>query len=502
MSELFFKIILFILLNSLICSCQNINSNITLENQKGIVEVAGALVNVVSAVVSKDPFDIIGSVFGIFSLFSTDPFDEIIRKLDEILRKLDEISSQLNNLVTTVICTSLEQDNRNNIRVKLNNLKDLLITYFKSTDKPNIKGRILQACSDPSDGINKIYSFIKDADNEAIRYMQNCGHYTSDAIEKWSKSVEYMAALFVFVVAGCEQVYDYKTDFNLNRFADEIKNSVAYYNYQGFPGAFSRDSGPFGLRESVKNVVKNRDFAPERYSKELKEKYKFFNWDVITYLDGRSYHETYGSGTLCGSIAFVKELAKSYDVLVGWCYTDELNNNYIQLEGHNRADPKGSIENTKNKNPGMQFNYLLAVNFDWGAAYGFGGFKYVFDRNVEIFAAQRRDVDLPKVNLSPLSIIFPSGTNYTPNQIRTVNLSTGTALLYEKLRFTNHFNQYAGISESECWRNCISLEKCVAVIYLDGGCCYDPPVTCWLYTKDYVLNRDTANWKVYSKRPL
>ena len=46
--------------------------------------------------------------------------------------------------------------------------------------------------------------------------MQNCGHYTSDAIEKWSKSVEYMAALFVFVVAGCEQVYDYKTDFNLN----------------------------------------------------------------------------------------------------------------------------------------------------------------------------------------------------------------------------------------------------------------------------------------------
>ena len=65
-----------------------------------------------------------------------------------------------------------------------------------------------------------------------------------------------------------------------------------------------------------------------------------------------------------------------------------------------------------------------------------------------------------------------------------------------------HFNQYAGISESECWRNCISLEKCVAVIYLDGGCCYDPPVTCWLYTKDYVLNRDTANWKVYSKRPL
>jgi hypothetical protein len=101
-----------------------------------------------------------------------------------------------------------------------------------------------------------------------------------------------------------------------------------------------------------------------------------------------------------------------------------------------------------------------------------------------------------------LSIIFPSGTNYTPNQIRTVNLSTGTALFYEKLRFTNHFTQYAGISESECWRNCLSLEKCVAIIYLDGGCCYDPPVTCWLYTKDYVLNRDTSNWKVYAKRPL
>jgi hypothetical protein len=57
-------------------------------------------------------------------------------------------------------------------------------------------------------------------------------------------------------------------------------------------------------------------------------------------------------------------LAKSYDVLVGWCYTDELNNNYIQLEGHWRADPKGSIENTKNKNPSMQFNFLLAVNND------------------------------------------------------------------------------------------------------------------------------------------
>ena len=65
---------------------------------------------------SKDPTGI-GSVFGIFSLFSSDPFDEIIRNFDEI-------TSQLINLVTTVICTSLEQDNRNNIRVKLNNLKD------------------------------------------------------------------------------------------------------------------------------------------------------------------------------------------------------------------------------------------------------------------------------------------------------------------------------------------------------------------------------------------
>ena len=250
-------LLLFALINISVCSSSYVSSdsylNTTmllqmrgpdpLEIANVVIDATGTIVETVNNLLESfitggfvNPLNIIGSVFKLFSLifnlFQPDPFEEINKKLDQILNKLDDISKNIETLIANVNCVNFQQDSRNNIRSKLQRLLDLLRSHFKYNNSVT-KQSVLDVCSNPTEGVDKIYSSFKDLEKEALNYMKFCGQYTSVSIAAWSKSVLEMSTLFVFVVAGCEHVYEYKTDFNLNKFSYDVKKMIEYYTYKG-----------------------------------------------------------------------------------------------------------------------------------------------------------------------------------------------------------------------------------------------------------------------------
>lgn len=159
-----------------------------------MLETTGEVVCIVTSPLESaiNPLELIGSVMKILSLFMNffnpkpDPFDIINKKLNEILKKVDTIYEDVKNLIEIVPCEEIKSDYRNRIR---------------------------ELFRDPTEGLA-----MKNLEQEAIIYAKSCARYESDKLDFWSKSVIKMSQLFVFSLAHCEHIAEYKTDFNLDKF--------------------------------------------------------------------------------------------------------------------------------------------------------------------------------------------------------------------------------------------------------------------------------------------
>jgi hypothetical protein len=121
---------------------------------------------------------------------------------------------------------------------------------------------------------------MKNLEQEAI-YAISCARYESDKLDFSSKSVIKMSQLFVFSLAHCEHIAEYKTDFNLDKFAYEIKELVKYYSYYKFPFEFVQNGGEYGLLSVMKKVVQTPNNPNEKdVYNNLANKYRFFGWKV------------------------------------------------------------------------------------------------------------------------------------------------------------------------------------------------------------------------------
>ena len=102
-----------------------------------------------------------------------DPFDIINKKLDEILKKEDTIYGDVKNLIEIVPCEEIKSDYRNQIRVKLFNCQSVIKTHYKSSDKESAKYGVFELFRDPTESFAKIYSDMKNLEQEALIYMLN-----------------------------------------------------------------------------------------------------------------------------------------------------------------------------------------------------------------------------------------------------------------------------------------------------------------------------------------
>ena len=80
-----------------------------------------------------------------------------------------------------------------------------------------------------------------------------------------------MSQLFVFSLANCEHIAEYKTDFNLDKFSKEL---VKYYSYYKFPFEFVQDGGLLSVTKKVVQTPNNPN-EKDVYNN-LANKYRFF----------------------------------------------------------------------------------------------------------------------------------------------------------------------------------------------------------------------------------
>jgi len=416
--ELIFQTIIFVALFSIeSCSAKQVETfDYTIENFNSSLErgnVFDSLGQIFSVATSFYTGDIIGGISGSLSfiggLFGPDPFDEINRKLDEIINKLNSISLELKSLAVLIPCTSYFQDYRNNIRVKLQNIVDALIFYFKSNDQ-NYRDNVKEICRNPYTGINYIYSAIKDLENDYISQMRICGKYTSDSISGWARTMDRIGAMFLFAVKGCEKAFGHQV-FDSDKFANDMKGLINYYTYRGFPEAFVNDPGDDGLKQTLTRIL-NENTGPDQIVPRLKRNYDYFNWHVIRYsagIEGWNKHTSWTLGdNLCRGEHFIRVLQHSNNAYVSWCIADDLNNNIINFQ-NDGTHCSNSVDKTVKANPGLRFSYVIAVdhNKKWVEV---GGNRNLMCRDfgkMKMCASLNKDLIIYKPVLSGSAILFP-----------------------------------------------------------------------------------------------
>lgn len=198
-------------------TCSNSSSNILLRKKRilttSILEVIGHL----------------SSSLGIIDSLSNKLQSN--RDTQIIFETLESISNELKS----TFCVSLDNRLQDNL-IRIDNLLSSFKEYANHYDKYTIENNLKDICYHEVQGIKNIYSNLKHilGNDQIIKYFRACYTYKSEDVDRWSKSIEKMSSLFVVLVVGCEQVFEYKTSFNLNLFLSEVKAIIIYYRDQGF----------------------------------------------------------------------------------------------------------------------------------------------------------------------------------------------------------------------------------------------------------------------------
>lgn len=183
--------------------------------------------------------------------FGNDHFKILSQDLEnfrELLLKLNEEQK----------CSFIDFSHDNNWKL-INHLFDELRNYAENTNKNVSEKAMKRTCYE---SLDNIYKEIKNSlkHETIIKYISKCGLYRSKSASIWSEEIEKMSFYLSFLLIGCEQIYEYKTEFKLNKFLDDTNKLIKYYNEKGFFEAFAQDKGSFGLKNlSNKNSI-NKEF--------------------------------------------------------------------------------------------------------------------------------------------------------------------------------------------------------------------------------------------------
>ena len=119
----------------------------------------------------------------------------------------------------STFCVSLDNRLQDNL-IRIDNLLSSFKEYANHYDKYTIENNLKYICYHEVQGIKNIYSNLKhiQGNDQIVKYFRACYTYKSEDVNRWSKRIEKMSSLFVVLVVHCEQVFEYKTSFNLNLF--------------------------------------------------------------------------------------------------------------------------------------------------------------------------------------------------------------------------------------------------------------------------------------------
>ncbi|CAF3513673.1 unnamed protein product [Rotaria socialis] len=321
-----------------------------------------------SSAVGKDVFggasklaSLTGSIVG----FQSPTTCDLDAKLDQILQKLHEIARDVQSLGPLVECTQIK-NKYDSLLAKIQAILHLL-NHFRETieAKNETRIKIISRCNDHTEGIHQIYTMllILLENYEVVNFLKNCARYESEKVNIWSDKVMKLASLITLLIKICEEANNYVTEFDPPRFEKEVIELIQYYSEITNLKEFVADQGVLGLRNIVKSIANNGKSADET-AQTLKEKFNYFNWDVIFYSSkihsydqhAAYYHPDY---TYCGSHFYLRELDHGKNAIVAWCIPNNNNPRNIELKGYsNHAKTYATNIYNENKN----LNYVLVIH--------------------------------------------------------------------------------------------------------------------------------------------
>jgi hypothetical protein len=192
----------------------------------------------------------LSSLFGVEDFINDKNFEKAKQdRTKEIFQKFDAIRD-----FKTFACQSNEDNFEINLRIKIERLFYDLRKYFEIKDdamRIKIENNLKNICPSESEGVGKIYSFLKYfLEYKQIKYyIKNCTQYKASEVETWSKNVKKISTMFTFIVISCEQIFQSKSGFNLTKFVNEINSLNEYYVEEGFFEEFQQSNKSVGLNQ-------------------------------------------------------------------------------------------------------------------------------------------------------------------------------------------------------------------------------------------------------------
>ncbi|CAF4929217.1 unnamed protein product, partial [Rotaria socialis] len=307
-----------------------------------------------------------GSLFSFHSPTTCD----LDAKMDQLLVKLNKIIDKVDNIGTVVECAHIKQHYRE-IKLKIRPLLSVFHDFYKTNEKEEARQEIISRCKDHTQGIRTIHStFLTLLDNDAVvDYFKNCARYESENINIWGSKVNELTQTIIGLFKGCEEASDSVTQFDPPRFEKEVKELTQFYSEVTNLEEFVKDKNS-GLKNIVQTIANKGKSAIET-AQILKEKFNYFNWDVIFYSSTIRGFQNQGTlyepdRTYCGSQFYNRELDHDRNALVAWCIPNNMNPNTIKISSNNidHAEKTAKRIYDENQHGSQWLNYVLAFKYD------------------------------------------------------------------------------------------------------------------------------------------
>ena len=175
------------------------------------------------------------------------------------------------------------------------------------------------------------------------------------------------------------------------------------------------------------------------------------------------------SASVCGSIHYFN--VNNVNAFVAWCFSNKLNNNEIQLavDNTNKLGVDLCVDKTIEKNPGLNWNYVMALNYydKWFefegsdlrcAGSSAGNYEFVC-------ASKKQDLNLNKVSLPSYSVVFPplTLTNYPKTETRVKYFNYENTFLENNGDKRPYKQVEINTMPLDCMKLCMDESECFAV---------------------------------------
>ncbi|CAF3605613.1 unnamed protein product [Rotaria socialis] len=424
-----------------------------------------------------------GSLFSFHSPTTCD----LDAKMDQLLVKLNKIIDKVDNIGTVVECAHIKQHYRE-IKLKIRPLLSVFHDFYKTNEKEEARQEIISRCKDHTQGIRTIHStFLTLLDNDAVvDYFKNCARYESENINIWGSKVNELTQTIIGLFKGCEEASDSVTQFDPPRFEKEVKELTQFYSEVTNLEEFVKDKNS-GLKNIVQTIANKGKSAIET-AQILKEKFNYFNWDVIFYSSTISGYQNQATfyepdSTYCGSQFYNRELDHDRNALVAWCIPNNMNPNTIKISSNNidHAEKTAKRIYDENQHGSQWLNYVLAFKYDEckSSSVDYNG----KGSNTGRMADTRKLMDTHYQHHTSCyygcythcigRFIFASWMAYK-NKMEKPSLTT-TGISFKQggkkvitkynTRLFGHYKQYTEKDDYKCLQACKSEEKCAAATF-------------------------------------